>query len=70
MNSNTQYQYQFTSTGISPTYSGTGGGNTVNITGTGFSKNTLVTIDSNECKVVYQNPTLITCIVPANVIIL
>ena len=41
----------------------------VNISGTGFTSQTTVTIDSNSCKITFVSFNLISCIVPSNVII-
>jgi hypothetical protein len=43
------------------------GGNLINITGFGFSGNSIVKIDGNICRLRTYTYTLIQCIVPQNV---
>jgi hypothetical protein len=52
---------------MSSTSGTTGGGNLLNISGTGFASNAIVTVDGNNCLIVTVNYSLITCIVPSNV---
>lgn len=66
MNSATTAQFQLTATAVAPGTGSTGGGNVLNITGTGFSGNTTVTIDGNPCKVISATYALIKCTIPSN----
>ena len=68
MNTATQFTFNLVASSISPSTSGTGGGVFLEVTGTGFSKNSQVLVDSINWPVTAYNYTLIRCIVPANVI--
>ncbi|CAF0814130.1 unnamed protein product, partial [Brachionus calyciflorus] len=60
------FTYELDVTAISPSIGGTGGGTIVNITGKGFTQNSVVTIDGNICKVKSFNYKWITCQVPSS----
>ncbi|CAF0710276.1 unnamed protein product [Brachionus calyciflorus] len=66
MNSNALFDFYLTATSFSPKTSGVGGGIIVNITGSGFSEKVKVTVDSNECKIVFVSFNLIRCLIPSN----
>lgn len=66
MNSNTQATFSLTAEAISPASGSTGGGNLLQINGTGFSDQSTVTVDGNTCKVKSISYFTITCTVPAS----
>lgn len=68
MNDNPTVKFYLKATSFNPSRSGTGGGILLNITGTGFSKDVIVTVDSNECKLTFVSLNLIICQVPPSVI--
>ena len=63
----TQYDYSFSGTNFSPLNGSTGGGSILSIDGNGFSSNTLVKIDGEQCDVKSVSYSSIHCIVPSNV---
>ena len=64
MNSNAQITFELSALSASPMRSTTGGGNLLNVTGSGFSANTTVTVDNNQCRVVHVTISLIQCVIP------
>lgn len=66
MNSNTQATFSLTAEAISPLSGSTGGGNLLRVNGTGFSNQSTVTVDGNNCKVKSVSYFTITCSVPAS----
>lgn len=66
MNSNTQASFALTTTSLSPSSGSTGGGNVLQIEGTGFSSLSTVTVDGNSCQIKEITYFKITCIVPPN----
>lgn len=69
MNSDATVTFHLNATSISPVSSFSGGGIILNVTGTGFSVNSTVTIDGNACEVIQPTSySLIRCIVPSTVI--
>lgn len=67
MNVATTFTFSLTATTISPTLSGTGGGLILEINGNGFSANSKVTVDNNNCPVKSFTYSKLTCIIPSNV---
>ncbi len=67
MKTTASISFQLVASSITPITGTTGGGNLLYINGTGFSMNSTVTVDGNECKLVKTTYSLITCIVPSNV---
>lgn len=63
----TKYTFELEANSFSPDKSGTGGGVIVSISGKGFTKNTKVSIDGNDCPILTNSYILITCVVPSNV---
>lgn len=67
MSSDTAVTFHLNATSISPMKSFTGGGIILNVTGTGFSVNSTVTVDGNECQVIQPTSySLIRCVVPSS----
>lgn len=64
MNSNTQATFSLTTVAVSPVSGSTGGGNLLQINGTGFSNQSTVTVDGNSCKVKQVSYYTISCIAP------
>ena len=66
LTSSTTQNYTLTATQISPDSGSLGGNQLITITGTGFSPQAQVTIDSNDCNIQSVNNIQITCKTPAN----
>ncbi len=62
------FTYPLELSSFTPNYSGVGGGVRVSIYGTGFSANSKILVDGNECPVLSFNYTYLSCVIPSNVI--
>lgn len=67
MNSATTVTFALTATSISPASGPAGGGNTLTVSGAGFTSNTSVTVDGNSCVVTRATYSSIECTAPYNV---
>lgn len=67
MNSATTVTFALTATTTYPVSGPAGGGNTMTVSGAGFTSNTSVTVEGNDCVVTRATYSLIECIVPYNV---
>ncbi len=70
MNSDTTIEFGMSVEGFSPQSGSSWGGNFLRVNGYGFSENTRVMLDGNECIVVNATFRWVDCIVPKNVSIL
>lgn len=68
MNSNPSITFSLNAVSVNPTSSGTGGGSMLTVNGEGFNSRCQVTVDGNDCPVISANYSVITCVVPSNVI--
>ncbi len=62
-----KYTYELEFNSMYPKLGGSGGGISLTIIGNRFSKNTRVSVGDNDCPIITQNFTVITCVVPRNV---
>lgn len=68
MNTNVTVNVPLVVSSFEPKLGFNSGGNIISINGTGFSKQTNVLIDQNDCKIINASYSLLKCIVPFNVI--